>query len=72
MADRGSRDRQPALCPFPGVDDGRPWVVEQVPHYPQVPRHLSILSRSLPCPLQAPGGRQAPLSLASTGARRLG
>lgn len=73
MADSGSRDRQPALCPFSEVDDGHPVWWSRCHTTLRCPGHLSILSWSSAVPsLQAPGGRQAPLSLASTGAQRLG
>lgn len=73
MADAGSRDRQPALCPFPGVDDSRPGWWGRCHTTLRCPGPLSLLPRSSAMPsLQAPGGWQAPLSLASTGAQRLG
>lgn len=73
MADAGSRDRQPALCPFPGVDDSRPGWWSRCHTTLRYAGPLSLLPRSSARPsLQAPGGRQAPLSLASIGHRGWG
>lgn len=54
MADRGSRDRQPALCPFPGVDDGRPGWWSRCHTTLRCPGTSAFSPGALPCPLSRP------------------
>ena len=54
MGDSGSRDRQPALCPFPGVDDGRPGWWSRCHTTLRCPGTSAFSPGALPCPLSRP------------------